>query len=237
MNSVEELEHRFKQLKSKINEVAGKCNRNPKDINVVAVTKTHPPELLLAAVEAGITIFGENYAQEMKDKYDYLIQKTKTSIQWHFIGHLQTNKVKYIASFVDLIHSVDSFHLAEEISHQAKKHNRIINVLLQVNTSGELSKFGCSPEDVFLLANQCAKLENIKICGLMTIGSFSDDEKIYRAEFKLLAKIRNELNEKLPEINWQHLSMGMSNDYVTAIEEGATIIRIGTALFGERHYT
>lgn len=236
MNSIEELEFRYKQLKSKINEVAENCHRNPQDITIVAVTKTHPPELLLSAVEAGITIFGENYAQEMKTKYEYLIQNTKTPTQWHFIGHLQTNKVKYIAPFVDLIHSVDSFHLAQEISNQAEKYNKIIEVLLQVNTSGELSKFGCSPEDIFQLANQCAKLKNIKICGLMTIGSFSEDEKIYRAEFKLLAKISTKLKEKFPEINWKHLSMGMSNDYATAIEEGATIVRIGTALFGERHY-
>jgi pyridoxal phosphate enzyme (YggS family) len=237
MIPLEELKHRIEFIRKQITELAIKIGRNPDDITVVAVSKTHPPELLLSAVEAGITIFGENYAQEMKTKYDFIKKSTSIPIKWHFIGHLQTNKVKYIAPFVELIHSVDTFHLAQEISRQGGKLDRVINVLLQVNTSGEMSKFGCSPEDILKLCEDSVKLKNIRIIGLMTIGSFSEDETIYRREFKLLAEIRKKLIEKFPEIDWKHLSMGMSHDYLAAIEEGATIVRIGTALFGERQYS
>jgi hypothetical protein len=234
MEIANEIKQKYDKIINGIQNVCKNINRNPKDITIVAVTKTHPPELLLSAIKAGITTFGENYAQEMKRKYEFLSNNATIPIHWHFIGHLQTNKVKFIAPFVDIIHSVDSFFLAEEISRLGEKNNRIIDVLLQVNTSAEVSKFGTPPELIFHLTENCLKLNNIRIVGLMTIGSFSLDEKVYRNEFKLLANLQLQLIEKFPQLNWEHLSMGMSHDYLAAIEEGATIVRIGTALFGER---
>ena len=207
-----------------------------RNVKVVAVSKTHPIEAIKFGIDAGITDFGENYAQELKSKYEQIKQISDVQPNWHFIGHLQTNKVKYIIPFVKLIHSVDSFHLAEEINRQASKHNRIVDVLVQVNTSGEESKFGCEPEETLPLIEQISNLPNLRILGLMTIGSFSNDENIIRKEFRLLRRLFEEAKHKFPELPLTELSMGMTNDYLIAIEEGATIVRIGTAIFGERHY-
>jgi len=207
-----------------------------RNVKVVAVSKTHPIEAIKFGIDAGITDFGENYAQELKSKYEQIKQISDVQPNWHFIGHLQTNKVKYIIPFVKLIHSVDSFHLAEEINRQASKHNRIVDVLVQVNTSGEESKFGCEPEETLPLIEQISNLPNLRILGLMTIGSFSNDENTIRREFRLLRSIFEEAKQKFPELPLAELSMGMTNDYMIAVEEGATILRIGTAIFGERHY-
>jgi len=209
--------------------------RDPDSIKIVAVSKSHPPEIIELAIKAGVNVFGENYAQELKDKHQYLIESGIKIPEWHFIGHLQSNKVKYIAPFVSMIHSVDSLSLAEEISKQAEKNNRIIDILLQVNTSGEYSKFGCQPEKLIELFDSVARIKNLNVLGLMTIGTFSDNENIIRSEFKLLRELRDTIN-KTKGVNLSHLSMGMSHDYEIAIEEGATIVRIGTAIFGERTY-
>ncbi|MCX7880023.1 MAG: YggS family pyridoxal phosphate-dependent enzyme [Ignavibacteria bacterium] len=206
------------------------------NVKIVAVTKTHPIEAILNAADAGITDFGENYAQELKAKYELVNQSLSKQVNWHFIGHLQTNKVKYIAPFVSLIHSVDSVHLAKEIEKQAEKNNKTIDILIQVNTSGEASKFGCSPELTCELINEIKDLQNLRIRGLMTIGSFSLDEKVIRKEFQLLKSLFEEARKSFPNLPLNELSMGMTNDYLIAVEEGATILRIGTAIFGERNY-
>jgi len=233
--SKEVVEKNYKQILENIDLVKKRFGI-ARNIKVVAVSKTHPVEAIKYAIEAGIRDFGENYAQELKTKYELLKQISDVQPNWHFIGHLQTNKVKYIIPFVKLIHSVDSVHLANEINRQAEKHNRVVDVLVQVNTSGEESKFGCEPEEALPLIDQIGQLPNLRVIGLMTIGSFSTDENTIRKEFRLLRSIFEEAKQKFPELPLTELSMGMTNDYMIAVEEGATILRIGTAIFGERHY-
>lgn len=234
--TVEELKSNWYDIQRIVEISAKSCGRNPQEIKVIAVTKTHPIELIIRALKSGINVLGENYAQELCDKYNEIKEKTNYIPEWHFIGHLQTNKVKFIAPFVSMIHSVDSIHLAEEISKQAIKNNREIDILLQVNTSGEESKYGCKPEDIFSLAEKVINIPNLKVKGLMTIGSFSDDDTIVRSEFRLLKSLKDELIRRYDEEHFKHLSMGMTNDYNKAVEEGATLVRIGTAIFGPRHY-
>jgi PLP dependent protein len=234
--SSEHIRRNWEAVKAKALDSAIISGRNPEDISIVAVAKTHPSVLIKNAIEAGIGNIGENYVQEMVQKYNELTELGIKVPKWHFIGHLQTNKVKNIIPFVDMIHSVDSAHLAGEISKQAEKLGRTIDILLQVNTSGEESKSGCEPKDIHKLTEEVVKFANIKICGLMTIGTFSDDEKIIKREFRQLRTLRDELALEYPEIDFHHLSMGMTNDYPIAIAEGATLVRIGTAIFGERYY-
>jgi PLP dependent protein len=230
-----DLEKNWNEVKARIEVAAEKSGRDSQEITLINVSKTKPVDMLLDAWNAGIRIFGENYAQELVDKYQYFNEKGLEPT-WNFIGRLQTNKVKYIAPFVAMIHSVGSLKLAKEIGKQAAKHDRIIDVLLQVNTSGELSKSGCDPESFAELADEVLKIDNINVCGMMTIGSFSEDEEIYRREFRLLKKLRDAAAEKHGEKHFKHLSMGMTHDFEHAIEEGATIVRVGTAIFGERIY-
>ncbi len=230
-----EIENRWMTVKNNIISTVKKCNRNYDDITVIAVAKTKPLPLVELSLNAGIQNIGENYVQELLEKHNQ-IDYSKYSPKWHFIGHLQRNKVKYIINFVSLIHSVDSFLLAKEISRHAEKINRNIDVLIQINTSAEESKFGCDPNDTLKLFEQVSNLNNISIKGLMTIGSFSNDESIIRREFKLLHIKFDEIKKEFPESNINHLSMGMSGDYQIAIEEGATLVRIGTNIFGERIY-
>ena len=212
-------------------------NRDFSEITIVAVSKTHPVDFVLMGIDAGLKIFGENYVQELRDKHKYFEDNSIEQPTWHYIGHLQTNKVKYLAPFVSMIHSVDSVKLAREISKQAIKNNRTIDILLQVNTSGEMSKSGCEPDETEDLLLGVKEIPNIKIKGLMTIGSFSEDENVYRNEFRILKNLRDNLNAKYSDVDLKHLSMGMTHDFEAAIEEGATIIRVGTAIFGERDYS
>ncbi|MEJ5245486.1 MAG: YggS family pyridoxal phosphate-dependent enzyme, partial [Bacteroidota bacterium] len=221
----ENIKQNISLIKSNIEQVAKKFSRNAEKIKIIAVSKTQSIEAISAAFYAGATIFGENYVQELVEKQSLLSEKGILP-EWHFIGHLQTNKVKYIAPFVSLIHSVDSEKLASEISRQAEKNNRTIDILLQINTSGEISKFGCEPDEAINLAERVSSLPNVKLKGLMTIGTFSDDEAIIRKEFRLLRSKLEEINDKLG-LNMNELSMGMSHDYEIAIEEGATMVRIG----------
>lgn len=225
----------FNQIRQRVQNKAEENYRNPGEILIVAVSKTFPPEAIKAANDLGIFIFGENYAQELREKLQFFADKPNR-IEWHFIGHLQTNKVKYLMPYVQLIHSVDSAELAEEINKRAILHNKVQNILMQVNTSGEESKSGVEPEKAANLAKELLKLPNLNLIGLMTIGTFSDDERISRKEFSMLRNLKNELNKKLGIDNLCELSMGMSHDYEIAIEEGATIVRIGTAIFGNRNY-
>ncbi|MBX2962412.1 MAG: YggS family pyridoxal phosphate-dependent enzyme [Cyclobacteriaceae bacterium] len=202
---------------------------------LIAVSKTQPEALILEAYEAGQRAFGENKAQELQKKYDVLPK----DIEWHMIGHLQTNKVKYIAPFVHLIHSVDSLKLLVEINKQAQKVNRIIPCLLQLHIATEETKFGFSEEEVLTLLNsyEFKTLNNISIAGLMGMATFTDDQLKIRQEFRSLRAFFKKLkNEQLPStVSMKELSMGMSGDYAIAVEEGSTMVRIGTAIFGARH--
>jgi len=232
----EEIKRNFDEVVKIVRDAEIKSGRRENSVTIVAVSKTHPIDYILWGKEAGIKIFGENYVQELKDKYQYFVDNKLSPPELHFIGHLQSNKVKYIAPFISMIQTVDSVNLAEEIEKRASVNNREIEVLIQVNTSGESSKFGCNPVELEQIINEIRYFEHLKIKGLMTIGSFSNDEKIYRAEFRLLKKLRDEMQDKFSSLDFEHLSMGMSHDFPVAIEEGATIVRIGTNIFGQRNY-
>jgi PLP dependent protein len=210
----------------------------PKGCTLIAVSKTHPPETVLKAYAAGQRIFGENKVQELSAKYEVLPK----DIQWHLIGHLQSNKVKYIAPFVHLIHSVDSLKLLQEINKQAGKNNRVVQCLLQVHIAKEETKFGFLPEELMALitATELKTMTSIKIIGLMGMATLTADNEQVRSEFKSLKHLFDEVKNKsgLPDtVVMQELSMGMSSDYKIAAEEGSTMVRVGSAIFGARNYT
>lgn len=235
---VDAIARNYRAVCSQVQQAALHAGRAPDVVRVLPVSKTHPVAVLEAALQAGINCFGENYVQELREKMEHFhTLPIQSQPQWHFIGHLQKNKVKYIARDVTLIHSVDSANLAQEIDKQARKHNRIIDVLLQVNTSGEESKFGCAPADVLALAEAVVPLPNIRVRGLMTIAAFADDPEVTRPMFALLRTLRDDLQRRFPHVEFRELSMGMTNDFATAIQEGATFVRIGTAIFGQRDYS
>ena len=202
----------------------------PKNITLVAVSKTKPLELLNEAYDQGQRIFGENKVQEMVDKFE----KMPKDIKWHMIGHLQTNKVKYIASFVSLVHGVDSLRLLREINKQATKHNRTIDCLIQIKIATEDTKFGMSLNDLQLLlkSDEFKTLHNIRIKGLMGMASFTTDNHQIESEFKYLKSIFDQIKKKYSDI--EILSMGMSNDYKLAIKYGSNMVRIGSHIFGSR---
>lgn len=202
---------------------------------LVAVSKTKPIEDLKEAYDAGIRDFGENKVQELVDKHPQMPEDTK----WHMIGHLQRNKVKYIAPFIHLIHGVDSFKLLKEINKEAKKIDRVISCLLQMHIAKEENKFGFDDAELFdmIQSEEVQQLQNVKILGLMGMATFTEDENIIRAEFRGLKKLFDELNTtELPDnFDLKEISMGMSGDYVIAQQEGSTIVRIGSAIFGSRN--
>jgi pyridoxal phosphate enzyme (YggS family) len=207
----------------------------PAGSKLVAVSKTHSIERIQEAYDAGYRVFGENKVQELVPKYEAMAK----DIEWHMIGHLQSNKVKYIAPFVSLIHGVDSEKLLEEINKQGDKLNRTIKCLLQIHIAEEETKFGFSEEEVasFLISERVKKFDSIQIVGLMGMATFTEDEQQVRKEFKGLKNLFEKLKAlKLPaQVQLKELSMGMSGDYKIALEEGSTMIRIGTAIFGERN--
>lgn len=207
----------------------------PAGCRLIAVSKTQPVEKITEAYAAGQRLFGENKAQELTTKYEALPK----DIEWHMIGHLQTNKVKYIAPFVHLIHSVDSLKLLTEIDKQAKKVSRTIRCLLQVHIAREETKFGFSESEVLdmLQSGQFQTLKNIQVCGLMGMATLTDDVAQIRNEFKGLKTLFEKIKAvQIASVSMEELSMGMSSDYAIAIEEGSTLIRVGTAIFGERNY-
>lgn len=222
-------------IKSNIKDLLTELNNTK--AKLIAVSKTQPIEKIREAYEAGHRIFGENKAQEMTAKY----QSLPKDIEWHMIGHLQSNKVKYIAPFVALIHSVDSIKLLEEIDKQGKKAGRIIPCLLQVHIAREETKFGFDADEVISLLSGSSLLElkNIEIKGLMGMATFTQNEDLIRKEFRSLKILFSDLKEhKLPtNMRMEELSMGMSSDYKIAVQEGSTYVRIGTAIFGERNYS
>lgn len=204
----------------------------PEDVTLVAVSKTKPIEDLQEAYDAGQRIFGENKIQEMVEKYDALPK----DIQWHMIGHLQSNKVKYMALFVDLIHGVDKFKTLKVINKEAKKHNRIINCLLQAKIAKEDTKFGLSFNEIetILSSEEFSSLENINVVGLMGMATFTDDKQQLQEEFSSLKNLFEKLKTQNSKL--KILSMGMSGDYKIAIENGSTMIRVGSSIFGRRNY-
>ncbi|MGG5508095.1 MULTISPECIES: YggS family pyridoxal phosphate-dependent enzyme [unclassified Myroides] len=210
-------------------------HRDPKDVQLLLATKTVPAERIRLALETGLTLMGENKVQEIKEKYDELCDLNPTN---HFIGHLQTNKIKEILKYnVSCIHSIDRIDLATKLHQRLTLENKTMDVLIQVNTSNEESKFGVAPEDAINLIQQVAMLDTLHIKGLMTIGLFSAEEDKVRVCFKLLKNIQQEaLKLNIPHVEMKELSMGMSGDLEIAIAEGATIVRVGTAIFGERMY-
>jgi hypothetical protein len=228
---MEYLTKNIDHVRSRVQAACLRSGRNPDDVSIVGVSKTQPLDTIVKARNLGIRTFGENYVQELllKHAHDGL-----DDVSWHFIGHLQSNKVKYIAPFVRMIHSVDSASLAQEISRQAVKFHRPIDILFQVNTSGESSKSGVAPKDLLPLVRDCISLPSIRLCGLMTIPAPVDDADDVRSEFRLLRELCDSVRTELSLPSFVELSMGMSDDYEVAIEEGATIIRPGTALFGSR---
>lgn len=216
-----------------IEESAKKASRNKEDITLIAVSKTKPIEMLEEAYEAGIREFGENKVQELTDKYE----KLPKDIHWHMIGHLQTNKVKYIVDKAYLIHSVDSIKLAKEISKEAVKKNVVSNVLIEVNMAEEESKFGVSRDDTLPLIEEIAKLPGIKVRGLMTVAPYVEDAEENRLIFCKIRQLFIDIKEKnIDNVFMDFMSMGMSGDYSVAVEEGATHVRVGTKIFGEREY-
>ena len=208
----------------------------PQGVTLVAVSKTKPVSDLQEAYDAGQRAFGENYPQEMRDKHEVLPQ----DIQWHFIGHLQTNKIKYIIPYVTLIHSIDSANLLEAVNKEAKKHERAVDCLLQFHIALEETKFGLDLEEARqLLESEAFKaMQNVRICGVMGMGTFTDDEAEVRKEFKHLKSIFETLKQDYfaGQPQFKEISMGMSDDYLIALEEGSTMVRVGSKIFGARHY-
>lgn len=205
----------------------------PDGVTLVAVSKTKPNEAILEAYEAGQRVFGENKVQEMTQKWETLPK----DIEWHMIGHLQRNKVKYMAEFVSLIHGVDSLRLLKEIDKQAQKHDRVIPCLLQMHIAEEDTKFGLDEAELkeLIQSEEFKVMENIKIMGLMGMATFTSNQNQVRKEFSNLKSIFEKLKQELPNISV--LSMGMSGDYSVAIEEGSTMVRIGSSIFGVRNYS
>ena len=200
----------------------------PSHVTLVAVSKTKPNSAIMAAYESGQRDFGENKVQDLATKAEEL----PNDIHWHMIGHLQSNKVKYIAPFVHLIHAVDSFKLLKEINKRAQQNERVINCLLQIHIAQEQTKFGFSESEVKSILSEASQLEHVCIKGLMGMATYTSDIRVVRQEFTSLKNLFDELKESQPE--FEILSMGMSGDYVTAIEEGSTMVRVGSAIFGSR---
>ncbi|MBO5060845.1 MAG: YggS family pyridoxal phosphate-dependent enzyme [Clostridia bacterium] len=228
------IEKNLDEVRRKISAAAQKSGRTAEDITLVAVTKTHPAEMINEAIDCGVTDIGENKVQEILEKYDHV-----KPVRWHLIGHLQTNKVKYIIDKVYMIHSVDSIKLMDEIERQAEKHGvDTIRILIQVNITGEETKFGTGIDNVDEMIEHAKGLKHVKVCGLMTILAKFDSEFADRLHFRdINNKFIDISRNKYDNITMKFLSMGMSGDYEIAIEEGSNMVRVGTAIFGHRDYS
>lgn len=213
-------------------DAATRCGRSPQSVRLVAVSKTIKAQRVAEAIDAGAAILGENYIQEARDKFNSLIDRP---VEWHFIGHLQSNKAKYAVRMFDLIHSVDSLKLAAALNKAAQKSGKCQDILIQVNISGEESKSGTTEDDAVDLIETAGRFEHIRIRGLMTMPPYYDQPELARPFFRRLAALRQRILDKhLPGVAMEELSMGMTGDFEVAIEEGATLVRIGTAIFGPR---
>ena len=218
------------RVQSHIDEAAERSGRSPSDVTLIAVSKGFGVEAISEAAAAGHTAFGENRVQEAAEKVPVL----PDSLEWHMIGHIQSNKAKQAAALFNIIQSVDGNRLAEALARQAASLDRCIPILLQVNVTGKESQFGILPSELPTVARSVAAHTTLRFDGLMTIASFTSDEAILRTEFQMLRQLRDELQSIVPDHPCRELSMGMTNDYAIAIEEGATIVRVGRAIFGER---
>jgi len=222
----------IKIIRQRIAAAAARCNRSPDSVKLLAVTKTVAPHIVEQAIKAGIMACGENYVQEARDK----IALIKEKVQWHMIGHLQTNKAKYVVNLFDYIHSIDRLDLAREIDRRAGLIGRKINILMEVNISGEQSKSGIEASEAIELIKNVSALENLNVQGLMTMAPYSDNPENSRPYFAALKDLQQKIiQEGIAGIQMNELSMGMTDDFEIAIEEGATIVRIGRAIFGERN--
>lgn len=227
------IRENYSMVKKQIAEICDQCSRRAEEVTLIAVSKTKPIAMLQEAYAAGARDFGENKVQELLEKTEAL----PDDIRWHMIGHLQRNKVKYIVDKVYLIHSVDSYKLAEEISKEALKKNIEVNILVEVNIAEEESKFGVSPKEAPELILQTSKLPSIHILGLMTIAPYTENPADNRKYFAQLRQLAVDINrENIDNVSMDILSMGMTGDYEVAIEEGSTYVRVGTGIFGERVY-
>lgn len=220
-------------VEKKINEACKRVGRDKSEVTLIAVSKTKPVEMIQEVMDYGIVDFGENKVQELANKFE-VIDK---NLNWHMIGHLQRNKVKYIVDKTCLIHSVDSLRLAIQIEEEAAKKNIICNILIEVNIAGEESKYGISPEETLPFIEKIAKFEHLKVKGLMTIAPFVENPEKNRIYFKRLYQLKVDIKSKnIDNVHMKILSMGMTGDYEVAIEEGATMVRVGTGIFGDRSY-
>ena len=227
------LKENLEQVQKNVCAACEKAGRNRNEVTLIAVSKTKPVEMLQEIYDCGVRDFGENKVQEMCDKMEVLPE----DIHWHMIGHLQTNKVKYIVGRTTLIHSVDSIKLANEIQKQAEKKDVIADMLVEVNIAEEESKFGIHKEETIELVREIAKLPNIRIKGLMTIAPFVENAEDNRLYFREIRQLSVDIkNQNIDNVSMDVLSMGMTGDYMVAIEEGATLVRVGTGIFGERNY-
>lgn len=228
------LKENYEEVRRKIDEACKRTGRNPADVTLIAVSKTKPLSDIEEIIRDTSAIdFGENKVQELVEKYE----NVSKPVNWHMIGHLQTNKVKYIVDKVCMIHSVDSLNLAKTIEKEASKRNVTVNVLIEVNVAQEESKFGVSVDEVLPLINEIKNLQHVRVKGLMTIAPFVDDPEDNRVYFRKLRDLSLDIQSKsIDNIDMSVLSMGMTNDYEVAVEEGATLVRVGTGIFGARNY-
>lgn len=227
-----EIQENLNDLENKILAACKRSGRNRNEIKILLATKTVSDERILEAVNLGYHLLGENKVQELQTKFSTL---KAPRIEWNFIGHLQTNKVKDILGKITLLHSVDRWSLVEELNKKLEKDNQTLNVLIQVNTSKEESKYGLHPNEVLPFLEKVLQVKTLSVKGFMTLAALSSDKEVSRACFKILAKVREEAEGRFAQ-KFPELSMGMSSDFVSAIEEGATIIRVGTTVFGKREY-
>jgi len=221
----------IEKINRRISVACQRVERDPAEVRLIAISKVKPAEQVEEAFLAGQKLFGESYVQEFRDKEPLV----KNRVSWHFVGSLQSNKVKYLRGKVAMIHSVDRLSLAQEISQQWSKIDAEIEILLQINLGNEISKSGCSPKELEILVRSISTLPNVKICGLMCLPPNSTNPEQVRPYFKQLRELAEKIEGlNLPRVTMRELSMGMSSDFEVAVEEGATLVRIGTAIFGER---
>lgn len=234
----EHIAQRLQQVCERINAACARFGRNPDEVELLLATKTVPAETLAAAARAGFVLFGENRVQEAQAKVERLAEiapNLGTKARWHMIGHLQTNKIRHVLGFVEAVHSVDRLRLVNRLAAQLANEGRVIEVYVQVNTSGEASKYGVAPDDTRTLVEACQTAPGLSLKGLMTIGRLGSTAEAARRDFAALRCLRDRLRaEGVLDANQQGLSMGMSGDFEVAIEEGATLVRVGTAVFGQR---
>jgi pyridoxal phosphate enzyme (YggS family) len=228
--NVDELRTRIESVRQRIEAARARAGRAD-EVTLVAVTKTHPADVVRAAIAAGVADVGENRVQEMDEK---VAEVGRRAVRWHLIGHLQRNKAARAVALADLVHSLDSIRLAEALSTEAVKAGVIVPALVQVNTSGEESKFGLAPEEAIDAVGRMAELPGLRLEGMMTMAPFTDDQAVIRRTFAGARRLREEAERQVPAFTGQHLSMGMSNDFEAAVEEGSTLVRVGSTLFGER---